>query len=95
MKKATTAMIETQQAREIVKSSSRLRIEVLQVLDSGCLALDLDGDYKRVFIDGLVSGDLAEGQKGVIRAQRDGVFKYTTVQGGSSTIEKWRFVAAD
>lgn len=92
-----TELVKAQQRKDEVAAAKRVHVRVIQVLDDGCLAIIPNGsdDFKRVFVQGMIGDDIAEGQKGYIRAKREGVFKYDTAEGGSSTVEKWVFVAAE
>jgi hypothetical protein len=65
-----------------------LQLEIIQVLNDGCLARVLNDNHKRIFIE-LRGANLAQGQQYEIRAGRWGTFKYTTVLGAPSTVERW------
>jgi hypothetical protein len=48
-------------------------------------------NQKRIFLE-LTAPDLAkaaEGQRYKVRAERSGIFQYTTVLGAPSTVERW------
>jgi hypothetical protein len=65
-----------------------LEIEISQVLNNGCLVRVLNDDRKSIFLE-LTGPDLAEDQRYKIRAERSGIFKYTTVLGAPKTVERW------
>ena len=65
-----------------------LQIEITQVLNDGCLATVLNENQKKIFLE-LVGPNFAQGQRYEVRAEQSGVFKYTTVLGASSTVERW------
>ena len=65
-----------------------LQIEIIQVVKDGCLASVLNDNHKRIFLE-LTGPDFAQGQRYEVRAERSGTFKYTTVLGAPSTVERW------
>jgi len=65
-----------------------LQLEIIQVLNDGCLARVLNENLKRIFIE-LRGANLAQGQRYEVRAEQKGTFKYTTVLGASSVVERW------
>ena len=48
----------------------------------------LNDNHKRIFIE-LRGASLAQGQRYEVRAEQRGTFKYTTVLGAPSTVERW------
>jgi hypothetical protein len=70
------------------ETATVLEVEITQVLDYGCLATVLNDNRKRIFLE-LVGPKFAQGQRHEVRAEQSGVFKYTTVLGASSTVERW------
>jgi hypothetical protein len=76
---------------KMYEAATLLEIEVSQVLNNGCLARVLNDNHKSIFIE-LTGPDLAQaaqGQRYKVRAERSGIFKYTTVLGAPSTVERW------
>ena len=69
------------------EAATVLEIEITQVVNDGCLARVLN-DHKTIFIE-LRGHDLAQGQRYEVRAEQSGLFKYTTVLGAPSTVERW------
>jgi hypothetical protein len=70
------------------EAATVLQIEIIQVLNDGCLARVLNDNGKRIFIE-LKGPKFAQGQRYEVRAEQWGTFKYTTVLGAPSTIERW------
>ena len=70
------------------ETATVLEVEITQVLDYGCLATVLNDNRKKIFLE-LVGPNFAQGQRYEVRAEQSGVFKYTTVLGASSTVERW------
>jgi hypothetical protein len=70
------------------KAATVLEIEIIQVVKDGCLATVLNDNHKRIFLE-LTGPDFAQGQRYEVRAERSGTFKYTTVLGAPSTVERW------
>ena len=70
------------------EAATLLEIEINQVLNNGCLARVLNANHKSIFLE-LTGPNLAQGQRYKVRAERSGVFKYTTVLGAPSTVERW------
>ena len=70
------------------EAASVLQIEIIQVVNDGCLARILNDHQKRIFLE-LTGPDFAQGQRYEVRAERSGTFKYTSVLGAPSTIERW------
>jgi hypothetical protein len=70
------------------EAATVLQIEIIQVLDDGCLARVLNDNHKRIFIE-LRGPNFAQGQRYEVRAEQWGTFKYTTVLDAPSTIERW------
>jgi hypothetical protein len=68
-------------------------IEISQVVNNGCLVRVLNDDnHKSIFLE-LTGPDLAKDQRYKVRAERSGIFKYTTVLGAPTTVERWTPVA--
>jgi hypothetical protein len=65
-----------------------LQVEIIKVLNDGCLASVLNDNHKRIFIE-LRGANLAQGQRYGVRAEQRGTFIYTTVLGAPSTVERW------
>jgi hypothetical protein len=74
------------------EAATILEIEITQVVNDGCLARVLNDNQKRIFRE-LPGPDFAQGQRYEVRAVQSGTFRYTTVLGASSTIERWTRVA--
>jgi hypothetical protein len=75
---------------EKYENATKLEIEIVQILDEGCLATVLENDNwtrKRIFIE--LRGSVAEGQRYEVRAEQSGTFSYKTVLGAPSTVERW------
>ncbi len=70
------------------EAATALEIEITQVVNDGCLARVLNDNNKRIFLE-LTGPDFAQGQRYQVRAEQSGVFKYTTVLGAPSTVERW------
>jgi hypothetical protein len=70
------------------EAATVLEIEIIQVVKDGCLATLLNDNHKRIFLE-LTGPDFAQGQRYEVRAERSGTFKYTTVLGAPSTVERW------
>ena len=70
------------------EAATVLEIEITQVVNNGCLARVLNDNHKTIFVE-LTGHDLAQGQRYEVRAEQSGVFKYTTVLGAPSTVERW------
>ena len=70
------------------EAATVLQIEIIQVVNDGCLARVLNDNQKRIFLE-LTGPDFAQGQRYEVRAERSGTFKYTTVLGAPSTVERW------
>jgi hypothetical protein len=70
------------------EAATVLQIEITQVLNNGCLARVLNDSQKRIFLE-LTGPDFVQGQRYEVRAEQSGTFKYTTVLGAPSTIERW------
>jgi hypothetical protein len=73
------------------EAATILEFEIIQVVKDGCLARVLNDNHKRIFLE-LTGPDLAkaaQGQTYKVRAERSGTFKYTTVLGAPSTVERW------
>ena len=73
------------------EAATVLEIEIIQVVKDGCLARVSNDNQKRIFLE-LTGSDLAraaEGQRYKVRAERSGTFRYTTVLGAPSTVERW------
>jgi hypothetical protein len=70
------------------EAATLLEIEISQVLNNGCLARVLNDNHKSIFLE-LRGPNFAQGQRYKVRAERSGIFKYTTVLGASSTVERW------
>ena len=74
--------------KEKYKAATVLEIEIIQVVKDECLARVLNDNQKRIFLE-LTGPDFAQGQRYEVRAERSGTFKYTTVLGAPSTVERW------
>jgi hypothetical protein len=73
------------------EAATVLEIEIIQVVKDGCLARVSNDNHKRIFLE-LTGSDLAraaEGQRYKVPAEKSGTFKYTTVLGAPSTVERW------
>ena len=70
------------------EAATVLEIEISQVLNNGCLARVLNDNHKSIFLE-LRGPNFAQGQRYKVRAERSGTFKYTTVLGAPSTVERW------
>jgi hypothetical protein len=70
------------------EAATVLQIEIIQVVNDGCLARVLNDNQKRIFLE-LTGPDFAQGQRYEVRAEQSGTFKYTTVLGAPSTVERW------
>ena len=73
------------------QNAAKLVIEIIQVLDDGCLARVLESNAstgKKIFIE-LRNPNWAEGQRYELRAEQYGTFSYKTVLGAPSTVERW------
>ena len=57
-----------------------LQFEIIQVLNDGCLAMVLNENHKRIFIEQR-GANLAQGQRYEVRAEQSGTFKYMTGTG--------------
>jgi hypothetical protein len=87
---------EQRQAEEKIKAdriktyeaATLLEIEISQVLNDGCLARVLNDNHKSIFLE-LTGPNFAQGQRYKVRAERSGIFKYTTVLGAPTTVERW------
>ncbi len=73
---------------KMYEAATLLEIEISQVLNNGCLARVLNDNHKRIFLE-LRGPNFAQGQRYQVRAERSGIFKYTTVLGAPSTVERW------
>lgn len=69
------------------EAATVLQIEIIQVVKDGCLARVLNDNQKRIFLE-LTGPDFAQGQRYEVRAERSGTFKYATVLGAPSTVER-------
>ena len=70
------------------EAATVLQIEIIQVVNDGCLARVLNDNHKRIFLE-LTGPNFAQGQRYEVRAEQSGTFKYTTVLGAPSTVERW------
>jgi hypothetical protein len=73
---------------KMYEAATLLEIEISQVLNNGCLARALNDNHKSIFIE-LRGPNFAQGQRYQVRAERSGIFKYTTVLGAPTTVERW------
>jgi hypothetical protein len=65
-----------------------LQLSIIQVLNDGSLATVLNDNYKTIFIE-LKGSHLAQGQRYELKAEQWGTFKYRTVLGAPSVVERW------
>ena len=70
------------------EAATVLEFEIIQVVKDGCLARVLNDNHRSIFLE-LRGPNFAQGQRYKVRAERSGIFKYTTVLGAPSTVERW------